>query len=116
MGYLNLVWGQSPHAVRTAEINPNDVTYATLSKLKLLDWVCKETLRLYVPYAISPRQNIKEDTVCGYKLPLGTHFEVMQMLPQRSPLYWPNPEKFDPDRWDGLVPERFCYFPWGVGE
>lgn len=80
-----------------------------------------ETLRYYTPATRLERQCTKE-----YKIP-GTHVVIEKdqvvVFPilgvHRDPKYYPNPEKFDPDR---FLPEEknkrpaFAYLPFGQGK
>jgi len=52
-----------------------------------------------------------------YILNTGTvriHFSEYVM--QHNPQWWPNPKKFDPERWQpGFAPEAFSYMPFYTG-
>ncbi len=95
-----------------------DPTFADLSRLPYTRQVVMETLRLYPPaYAIGRRA--LEDYQCGaYTIRRGTVVLVMPWLQQRDARWWPEPERFDPDRWTPeLIASRpkFSYFPFGAG-
>jgi len=93
-------------------------TMADLARLPYTRMVVQESMRLYPPaYAIGRRA--LEDYECGdYVLREGTIVLVLPWLQQRDPRWWPNPERFDPERWS---PEqnadrpKFSYFPFGAG-
>ncbi len=80
--------------------------------------VFDETLRLYPPAWIVTRKNIAEDTLSGARIPPGSLVVVSLVTAQRNPAYWPDPERFDPDR---FLPEaaagrpRYAYLPFGGG-
>jgi cytochrome P450 len=80
--------------------------------------VFKESLRLYPPVFLFGRQAITEVEVFGHLLPKGTICIVSPYAMQRRPDLWPDPERFDPDR---FTPEaeasrpRGAYFPFSLG-
>lgn len=93
-------------------------TMADLARLPYTRMVVQESMRLYPPaYAIGRRA--LEDYDCGdYVLRQGTIVLVLPWLQQRDARWWPEPERFDPERW---APEqssdrpKFSYFPFGAG-
>ncbi|KAL4712698.1 hypothetical protein ACJJTC_007995 [Scirpophaga incertulas] len=93
-------------------------TYEDLNKMKYLDCCIKESLRLYPPVPFISR-NIKEPTKLGeYEVPANIfcHIHIYD-LHRRGDLF-PNPLKFDPDR---FLPENsvgrhpFAYIPFSAG-
>jgi cytochrome P450 len=90
-----------------------------LPALSYTERVIKETLRLYPPaFAVFIRQALEEVEIAGYALPQGTLVQIFSYVCQRDPRWFPEPERFDPDR---FLPERqrslppFAYFPFGGG-
>jgi cytochrome P450 len=61
---------------------------------------------------------VKDFEIGGYRIPAGSNVVMSQWVMHRDPRYFPEPEKFEPDRW---LPERsqklprFAYFPFGGG-
>ncbi|MDA3030417.1 MAG: cytochrome P450, partial [Actinomycetota bacterium] len=55
----------------------------------------------------------------GVQIPKGAHVLVSQYVTHRNPMYFPNPEKWDPTRWQNPDFEkslpRGAYFPFGGG-
>jgi cytochrome P450 len=93
-------------------------TVADLPRLGYTRQVVAETMRLYPPaYAIGRRA--LEDYRCGdFVLRKGTIVLVLPWLQQRDARWWPDPTRFDPDRWAGEQPTerpKFSYFPFGAG-
>lgn len=80
--------------------------------------VVSETLRLYPPAYLWDRQPLKDWDVDGYRIPKKSYIFVSPYVMQRNPEYYPDPERFDPDR---FTPEnaanrpKFAYFPFGAG-
>ena len=89
-----------------------------IQKLKLLDCVIKESLRLYPPVAAIGRQ-MEEDTVIGgqtfYK---DTTIVINIFGLHRNEEYWENPLKFNPYRFMGDEFQQrnpYCYIPFSAG-
>ncbi|GLJ19643.1 hypothetical protein SUGI_0355780 [Cryptomeria japonica] len=70
-----------------------------IPKLKYLQAIVKETLRLYpaVPLLI-PHKSTEACTVGGYLVPAGTQLLVNVWAIQRDAAVWERPTEFDPDR------------------
>lgn len=94
-------------------------TYNELMEMKFMERCVKECLRLYpsVPFiARVAGEDIK--TYSGYTIPKGCDINIYIYDLHRSPKYWENPEKFDPDR---FLPENiatrhpFAYLPFSAG-
>lgn len=97
----------------------NDVpTYKTVSQLKYLDQVLKESLRLYPPIHAGMRIAATDLTFQGYHIPAGTRVMYSIYLSHRQEEYWPEPDKFAPERFS---PEQnrtrtpLTYVPFGGG-
>jgi cytochrome P450 len=81
--------------------------------------VIKETLRLYSPLSFHYRQTVDNvDLGNGYVLPAGVPVIVTAYLTHRNPDHFPEPQRFDPDR---FLPENsigrhpYAYIPFGLG-
>jgi cytochrome P450 len=91
---------------------------ADAPNLRFTRMVIDETLRLYPPAWITNRQAVAEDEVCGYRIPAGAVVGISPYVMHHLPAYWPDPERFDPQR---FAPEaaqerpRFAYMPFGGG-
>jgi cytochrome P450 len=56
--------------------------------------------------------------LCGHDVPAGTVLLLPPFLVQRDPRWFPDPLRFDPERWDESVEvkrPRYSYFPFGGG-
>jgi cytochrome P450 len=81
--------------------------------------VLSEAMRLYPPTWLFVRVALGSDRLpSGVDIPSGAKLYVCQYVVHRSPRYFPEPERFDPSRFEQHArasrPE-FAYFPFGGG-
>jgi cytochrome P450 len=101
------------------EIGDRTPTFTDLPRLTFTERVIKETMRLYPPVPILfTRQTLAEVEIGGYSLPANSLVQVFPGITQKDPRWFPDPEKFDPERFtaerlEGLP--QFAYFPFGGG-
>ena len=95
-------------------------TLADLPRLPYTEMVVKESMRLYPPAWGIGRRALQEFELGGYRIPAGTNVFIMQWLTHRDARFFPDPERFVPERWredpvrKGKIP-RFAYFPFAGG-
>lgn len=91
------------------------LTAARANELPLVDAICREALRLNPVVPLVGRILERPARVAGYDLPAGTPVVCSIYLAQRRPEVYPQPERFDPSRFQGkkLAPSEF--FPFGGG-
>ncbi|XP_029910105.1 thromboxane-A synthase-like [Myripristis murdjan] len=92
--------------------------YFSVQELKYLDMVISEALRLYSPGFRFARTIDKECVVNGQLLPKGAYLEIAASYLHRDPEYWPEPEKFIPERFtpEAKANRHPCvYLPFGAG-
>ena len=80
--------------------------------------VVQESLRLYPPAWILSRLALGNDTIGPYTIPAGATALVSPYLLHRDPTAWPDPTRFDPDRFSpGKEKDRhsYSYIPFGGG-
>jgi len=89
-----------------------------LGKLPYTHLVFKEALRLYPAAWTLARRAIEDYRVGGYTVPAGADIYMSQFVIHRDGRFYPDPLKYDPDRWgaeeDSRLP-KFAYFPFGGG-
>jgi cytochrome P450 len=95
-------------------------TAADLPRLTYTDRVLREAMRLYPPVWVIGRRALAPFPLGEYELPAETNVLMSQLITHRDARYFPEPERFDPDRWDASDPRnlslpRFAYFPFGGG-
>lgn len=80
--------------------------------------VFKEALRLYPPVYYFGRQAVEDVTVAGYEVPAGTVLIFSPYVLQRRPDYFPEPDRFIPERFapaeEAKIP-RHAWMPFGAG-
>lgn len=93
-------------------------TMHDLANLPYSDMVLKEALRLYPPASGVTRQAVEDVQIGDYTLESGVMISLSIYAMQRSPLYFPNPDSFDPERFskenESKIP-RYAYLPFGGG-
>ena len=107
------------------DLGVDDVNLKRLRSLEYLQFVIKETLRLYPTIGSVGRVALR-DTI----LPVGGGKEGLYpiliekgtglrtsfyALHRRKDVYGENPQEFSPDRWATLHPPRWAYLPFGGG-
>ncbi|CAL1283598.1 unnamed protein product [Larinioides sclopetarius] len=94
------------------------LTEIDLKNLHYLDCVLKETDRLYPAIPLFARQATEDSNVCGYVIPKGTSCVVPLYFLNRNEDVFPEPNKFDPDRFlpenSSNIPE-YGYIPFSAG-
>jgi cytochrome P450 len=93
--------------------------YDDLDKLVSLDLVMRESMRLVTPVPTIPRKTVRDTEVLGHALPAGSLVSVSPHFTHHMAAYWPDPERFDPERFaadrreDRVHPHAFV--PFGSG-
>ncbi|HEY6293298.1 MAG TPA: cytochrome P450 [Terriglobia bacterium] len=93
-------------------------TLADLPRMSYLDWVIKESLRLYPPAYGVVREALSDCEIGGYTIPKGSTVAMFQWVVQRDGRFFDEPDAFRPERWAGGLIDRlpkFAYFPFAGG-
>lgn len=109
---------QTLHAEIDSVLDARVPTLAAINQLSYLDRVIKESLRLYPPIHLGSRIAATEVEFQGYTFPPGTRVLYSIYLSHRHKAYWPNPQRFDPDRFTSENSRRrpaYVYLPFGGG-
>ncbi|MGA7302546.1 MAG: cytochrome P450 [Candidatus Sulfotelmatobacter sp.] len=91
---------------------------ADVPNLRYTETVMAESLRLYPPAWAMGRYARNDFTLGEYFLPARTTVLISQFITHRDPRYFPDPLRFDPDRFSAEGKARrtkFTYFPFGAG-
>jgi cytochrome P450 len=106
------------HAELNRVLGGRTATMDDLAQLRYTEMVFAESMRIYPPAWAMGRQSTAPVALGPYRFPAGTYFFFSQYVMQRDPEYFPDPLRFDPER---FTPEakaarpRFAYFPFGGG-
>ena len=95
-----------------------EISIDLIEKMPYFNAFMKEVLRLYPPAGIIIRYNMKEETLGGVEVPVGTKFTIPIHLLHRHPKYWENPDELRPERWLGdKHPSRhkYAFMPFSNG-
>ncbi|MEO7144651.1 MAG: cytochrome P450 [Bryobacteraceae bacterium] len=80
--------------------------------------IFSEALRLYPPAWAIGRMAAVDCEVAGYTIPAGSILLASPYVMHRDPRYFPDPHRFDMDRWtpeEAAKLPKFAYFPFGGG-
>jgi cytochrome P450 len=106
------------HAELEATLGGRTPALEDLPKLRYLDHVVTESMRLYPPAWGMARLAIEDAEIGGYKIRKGSGVSLSQWVVHRDPRWYESPEEFQPERWEGDLLKRlprFAYFPFGGG-
>lgn len=93
-------------------------TFDDIPKLRYAEMVLAESMRLYPPAWAITRLVMEPHTIDGIEMPAGSIAIMCPYIIHRNPHFYPDPERFDPDRWTPEAKEqrpRLSYFPFGAG-
>ena len=98
--------------------SPAGITLAELQACPMSDWALKEALRLNAAAPVLWRRAIRDVEFAGHLLPAGTVVGVNPMLTHLLESLWPEPTRYDPERFapePSRLRHRFAYVPFGGG-
>jgi cytochrome P450 len=93
-------------------------TAADFPRLSYTNMVLAESMRLYPPGWLLVRRPMVDFPLGEYVAPKGSYIHFSQYLMHRDARFFPEPEKFDPERWNpeaAAARPKYCYFPFGGG-
>lgn len=98
--------------------NPNSSLYDLAHNIEYLDCVISEAQRLNPPLAQVNRECIEDYEFNGIHIPAGLQVIVPVYFLHRDPNAWPDPEKFDPERFRSPAKDTrhpYQFMPFGTG-
>ncbi|KAL5261305.1 hypothetical protein ACHWQZ_G007117 [Mnemiopsis leidyi] len=121
------VWylSMNPHVYEKAQVEVDNVfgdrdqiDFDDVSKLKYIEMIIKETLRLKGPAFSTMRECKNAAAIKGVCFPKGTKFVVPYHNLHVDPRYWNDPEVFDPERFSPNSIKNirpYTYMPFSTG-
>lgn len=95
---------------------PGPTRFDDLSALALTQQVLTETLRLRPPSWLATRITTSDSHLGGHPVPAATTLLYSPYLIHHRPDLYPDPDRFDPDRWTAArTPPRHAFLPFGGG-
>lgn len=89
-----------------------------LADCPVLDRVFSESIRLLPPLWLVDRKNTEPVELGGHAIPAHTNIITSPYVTHRDPELWPDPMRFDPDRFlpqNSVGRPKYAYFPYGGG-
>ena len=110
-------WQQVLHDEVDAVLGDRAPTAEDLPRLVWTDRVVREVLRMWPSAPTTVRQAPEGDRVLGFDLPPGAVALLSPYATHHSPELWPEPDRFDPERFADPLPggHRYAWFPFGAG-
>lgn len=106
------------HAEIDSALGGNLPTAEDMAKLRYTEMVLTEAMRLYPPAWTIGRRALEDYQIDKYVIPAGSIILMSQYVMHHDPRYYPDPFKFDPERWTSearAARPKFSYFPFGGG-
>jgi cytochrome P450 len=101
-----------------AELAGRQPAYDDLPRLRYVGMVMAESMRLYPPAWAMGRYARNDFQLGDFFLPAKTTVLMSQFIMHRDPRFFPDPLRFDPERFSPEAKTRlakFTYFPFGAG-
>ncbi|MGF1492711.1 MAG: cytochrome P450 [Microcoleaceae cyanobacterium] len=93
----------------------NPPTMEQLTQLPFLERVIKESMRVLAPVPWNGRVTSQPTQLGGYDLPQGTEVFISIYHTHHLPELYPDPEAFNPYRWETIDPNSYEYNPFSAG-
>ncbi len=124
LSWIHYLLDKNPEARRKLRGEVDEVlggrlpTTADVERLVYTEQVVNEALRMYSPIHSLSRVALEDDTIGGFHVPAGATIYVSLYATHRLPSLWPDPDRFDPERFtkDQIARRpRFAFIPFAAG-
>jgi cytochrome P450 len=92
--------------------------FEDVAQLKYTEMLLTESMRLFPPAWALGRLALNDYEIAGYVVPKKSLVLMSQYVMHHDSRYFPDPERFDPERWTPQARDarpQFSYFPFGGG-
>jgi cytochrome P450 len=106
------------HAEVDEVLGGRTATAEEFPRFRYAEMVFAESMRMYPPAWIIGRRALTDYRINGYDVPARSIILMSQYVMHHNPKYFPDPDRFDPERWTPEAREsrpKFSYFPFGGG-
>ena len=98
-----------------AVLNGAAPTKEQLAQLSYLECVIKESMRILPPVPFTIRAAAQHTALGGHPVPHGSRVICSHYLTHHLPEIYPEPERFQPERWRTIDPTQYEYMPFSAG-
>ncbi|MFI1106134.1 cytochrome P450 [Streptomyces melanogenes] len=103
------------HRRTTSVLGTELPEFTEIPRLTAAGRVVTETLRRHAPTWMYTRTTTRDTELAGTPLKPGTTVLLSPHILHNRPDLYPEPDRFDPDRWQERQPDRNTYLPFGTG-
>ena len=100
-------------------LGKGQIDFDDVERLEGLTWVMKETLRRYPPLPVIPRVALQDFEWAGFTVKAGTMVVASPIHTHHMAEWWPEPQRFDPERFTPTRAEderhTHSWVPFGGG-
>ena len=124
LAYTLMLLGKYPEVAKRLRAEVDSVlggrlpTAEDAKDLVYIRQVLDEAMRLYPPAWTTGREAKVDLEIRGFTVPAGSQILTAQWLVHRDPRFFPDPEAFDPDRFEKSRAKKlpkYAFFPFGGG-
>lgn len=121
LSWTLLLLGQHPEIFARAceevraQLSGNTPEPSDLGKLNLLERIIDESLRLFPIVPFGARIASEDLDLAGHWIARKTRVLMPFVTAHHDPEVFPEPRRFDPDRWLGAEPPPYTYLPFSAG-
>lgn len=107
-------WDRAADEVE-AVVGTERLSQQHLRDLSHLDHVVRETLRLWPAGSAIARRCVQDVEFQGHCIPAGSMILYSAYVTHRMPSLWPEPDRFNPNRWADIDPDPYAFVTFGGG-
>ena len=96
-------------------LGAREPNYDDLAQLPVAQAIFAETLRLYPPASAFGRLVVEPCELGGYRIEPGAGVVISPYVSHRNPRYFPEPDRFVPERHEAATWPEYAFVPFGGG-